>query len=189
MSTYAAFVEKTIDDILAVEKGYVNDPDDNGGETNYGITVKVARANGYDGPMLYLPIQLARDIYKARYIDRPGFGKVAEISERIAQELIDTGVNMGPSRAAEMLQRWLNGFNDRESRYEDLFVDGDIGDITLDTLKTYLAQRGDEGEKVLFMALNCTQGGRYLDLAEATPRQERFLYGWMRSRVANILKD
>lgn len=188
MSFYTTFVEKTIDDILAVEKGYVNDPDDAGGETNYGITVKVARANGYTGEMLFLPIQLARDIYKARYIDRPGFGKVAEISERIAQELIDTGVNMGPSVAALMLQRWLNGFNDRETRYEDLFPDGDIGPITLDTLKQYLVQRGDEGEKVLVMALNCTQGGRYLELAEEMPRNERFLYGWMRTRVANILE-
>jgi lysozyme family protein len=189
VSRFTTFVEATIDKVLANEKGYVNDPDDNGGETNYGITVRVARANGYTGEMLFLPISLARAIYKKRYIEEPAFDKVAELSERIAEELIDTGVNMGPSRAAEMLQRWLNGFNDRATRYEDLFVDGRIGEITLEALHDYLVQRGEEGEKVLYMALNCTQGTRYLELAEATPRQERFLYGWMRTRVANILES
>ena len=35
-------------------------------------------------------------------------------------------------------------------------------------------------------ALNCTQGGYYLDLAERRPSQEDFLYGWIRTRVLNL---
>lgn len=38
-----------IDEIIRVEGGYVNDPADSGGETNFGVTVAVARAHGYTG--------------------------------------------------------------------------------------------------------------------------------------------
>lgn len=36
--------DKIINEIIRVEGGYVNDPRDSGGETNFGITVAVARA-------------------------------------------------------------------------------------------------------------------------------------------------
>ena len=64
-------IARTIDAILRAEGGYVNDPADKGGETNYGITVAVARANGYTGPMRDLPVAMARAIYTARYITEP----------------------------------------------------------------------------------------------------------------------
>jgi lysozyme family protein len=92
-------------------------------------------------------------------------------------------VNMGPTRASEMLQRWLNGLNLEGSRYADLFVDGQIGSVTLDALRAYVDWRGAEGIDVLVCALNCTQGVRYLELAEDNSSQEDFLYGWLRSRV------
>lgn len=186
--SFDAFAARTIDKVIEAEKGYVNDPDDNGGETNWGITIAVARRYGYLGPMRELPQSVAREIYRRRYIIDPAFDRVAMRSEKLAEELVDTGVNMGPSRAAEMLQRWLNGFNDRGSKYADLFVDGRIGKVTLEALDAYLAWRDTEGERVLLMALNCAQGMRYLDIAEGNPSQEKFLYGWMRARVANILE-
>jgi lysozyme family protein len=175
--------ERFIDDILAAEKGYVDHAADRGGPTNHGITQAVARRNGYDGPMQDMPVSLAREIYRRRYIVDPGFDKVAVIDEKIGFELIDTGVNCGPMRAAEMLQRWLNGFNARGSRYADLFVDGRIGEVTLQALRAYLRWRGSEGARVMVTALNCTQGNRYLEIAENNESQESFLYGWMRNRV------
>ena len=39
--------DDTINHIIEIEGGYVNDPNDSGGETNYGVTEKVARDNGY----------------------------------------------------------------------------------------------------------------------------------------------
>src|SRR5690625_1688136 len=42
-------VKQIIDDIIRVEGAYSNNPADKGGETMYGITVSVARANGYSG--------------------------------------------------------------------------------------------------------------------------------------------
>jgi lysozyme family protein len=175
--------EPFIDAILEAEQGFVDHPSDKGGPTNFGITEATARKNGYVGAMADMPESLAREIYRKRYIVEPKFDRVALISPRIASELIDTGVNMGPAAAATMLQRWLNGFNARGSRYADLFVDGRLGEVSLDALTKFLRWRGPEGEKVLLNALNCTQGMRYLDLAEHDATQEDFLYGWMRSRV------
>ena len=43
--------QRVIDQIIKVEGGYVNDPSDSGGETNYGITKHVARKYGYKGSM------------------------------------------------------------------------------------------------------------------------------------------
>lgn len=175
--------ERVIDAILAKEQGFVDHPDDRGGPTCWGITVAVARANGWTGPMQELPLTLARSIYLKRYIVKPAFDKVAVVHADIASELIDTGVNMGPTRAAEMLQRALNAFNGNGSRYADLFVDGAIGEVTLEAMRKYLRWRGDEGAKVMVCALNVLQGGRYFDIAENNPSQESFMYGWIRSRV------
>ena len=109
-------IARVIDAILRAEGGYVNDPQDKGGETNFGITVAVARANGYTGPMRNMPEAVARAIYTARYITEPKFDQVLALHAGIGAEVIDTGVNMGPHRAAEFLQRWLNGFNDTGAR-------------------------------------------------------------------------
>lgn len=181
-------IQAIIGGVLEREQGFVDDPDDSGGATNWGITEAVARDWGYTGDMRALPRELARTIYEHRYIVGPGFDQVAQLSPVIAEEMIDTGVNMGPSRPSEMLQRWLNGFNDRGSKYGDLFVDADIGKHTLDALRAFLEWRGKEGEAVLAMALNCTQGVRYLEIAENRESQEKFLYGWMRTRVLNIVE-
>jgi hypothetical protein len=37
--------------------------------------------------------------------------------------------------------------------------------------------------RVLLTAMNCLQGDRYIQIAEARPSQERFVYGWLRARV------
>lgn len=176
--------EHIIDEVIRAEKGYVDHPDDRGGPTNFGITLAVARKNGYDGDMRDLPESLAREIYRRRYIAEPKFDLVALIDEPIGAELIDTGVNMGPAHPAMFLQRWLNAFNDTGSRYADLFVDGRIGQITLDALKAFLKWRGSEGRIVMLRALNSLQAVRYLEIAERDPSQRTFAYGWVRGRVA-----
>lgn len=175
--------EPIIEEILRVEGGYVDHPDDRGGPTNFGITLAVARKNGWQGDMRALPESLAREIYRRRYIAEPKFDLVALIDEPIGMELIDTGVNMGPAHPAMFLQRWLNAFNDTGSRYADLFVDGRIGQVTLDALKAFLRWRGREGSLVLLRSLNCLQGTRYLEISERDRTQRSFVYGQMRGRV------
>lgn len=180
----SAFIEKTVDDVIKKEAGYVDHPNDRGGPTNYGITVAVARANGYTGDMRDLPLALARTIYQKRFIVEPKFDQVLAINDAIGAELIDTGVNMGPARAAEFLQRWLNAFNKQGSAYADMFVDGRLGPVSLDALRKYLQWRGQtEGAAVLLKALNHVQGVRYLELAEANKTQEDFIYGWVKERT------
>lgn len=177
-------IAHTIDAILRAEGGYVNDPHDKGGETNFGITVAVARANGYAGPMRELPVATARAIYTARYITEPKFDQVLAIHAGIGAELIDTGVNMGPHRAAEFLQRWLNGFNDTGARYPVLTVDGNLGKQSLGALASFLKWRDQDGATVLLRALNGLQAARYLEITEANKSQRRFLFGWIKERVA-----
>lgn len=181
---FAAIIKGVIDAVLRAEGGYVNDPADAGGETNFGITVAVARANGYAGAMRDMPESVARAIYTARYIAEPKFDQVLAIHAGVAAELIDTGINMGPHRAAEFLQRCLNGFNDTGTRYSPLFVDGRLGALSLGALTDYLKWRGQEGAMVLLRALNGVQTERYLAITEANTTQRRFLYGWIKERVA-----
>ncbi|MGY0155821.1 glycoside hydrolase family 108 protein [Edwardsiella tarda] len=175
--------DQIFDALLGREGGYVDHPHDKGGPTKWGITEKVARAHGYTGDMRNLTRAQALKIYESDYWSGPRFDQVAELSARVAAELCDTGVNMGPSVPSKWLQRWLTAFNDGERLYPDISADGVIGPRTLSALRTYLDSRGEEGEQVLLRALNCSQGDRYLDLAEQRVQNESFLYGWVRERV------
>ncbi|WP_421921610.1 glycoside hydrolase family 108 protein [Marinobacter salarius] len=172
-----------IDELLDREGGYVDHADDKGGATMYGITEQVARLHGWDGKMQYMPKTLAVQIYKDQYWSAPNFDRVAMINQRIAEELLDTGVNMGVAVAAKMLQRSLNALNSQESYYADMLVDGIVGNTTLGALKHYLDRRQHHGEDVLMKALNCLQGARYITISEARERNESFLYGWLHHRI------
>jgi len=173
--------EKIINKIIDIEGGYVDDPSDSGGQTNWGITVKVARKAGYFGPMVDVSRDTAFVIYAEKYWDSVRADDILELSELVAEEVVDTSVNMGPSRAATFLQRSLNVLNDRERLYSDLTVDGSIGNITISRLKTCIAERGD---LVLVKMLNCLQGAFYVELAERREKDERFVFGWFQHRVA-----
>ena len=170
--------------ILGKEGGYVNHPDDKGGPTNWGITQATARSHGYAGDMRNLAREQALEILEADYWYGPRFDQVAAVSPVIAAELCDTGVNMGPSVQVKWFQRWLNVFNNQQQFYPELIVDGQIGPRSISALKSFLAKRGSEGETVLLRALNCSQGQRYLELAEQRASNESFVYGWVRERVS-----
>jgi len=180
-------IESIINEVIRVEGGYTNDSKDSGGETNYGITIAVARANGYTGAMKDLPIEKAYQIYYDDYVVKPGFDKVYELSPKIAEEVVDTGVNMGVGVASKFLQQCLNAFNDESRDYPDVIVDGKVGSGTLAALKAFLKKRkGDgkgDGEVVLLKALNALQGARYIMLTETSPKNRRFSYGWIKNRI------
>lgn len=180
-------IDSIIDRVLERERGFVDHPSDRGGPTNYGITEATARLNGYVGDMREMPIAFARAIYLRRYVSEPWFDRVAAASPVVGEELVDTGVVMGPATAAIFFQRWLNGFNAQARYYGDLFVDGRIGPATLSAFGAYLTKRGEEGQSVMVAALNSVQGARFLAIAEADKTQEDFLYGWVRSRVLGLL--
>lgn len=174
---------KIIDNIIKIEGGYVNDPSDSGGETKYGITKAVAIANGYNGEMKLLPYSFAFEIYSKRYWDSMNLDEVEKLAPKIAEELCDTGVNMGVKRAAIFLQRCLNVLNNTGSAYSDIVVDGDIGKKSLSALKSFLDLRRNDGEKILLAMLNCLQGEFYISLAEKREKDERFVFGWFKNRI------
>jgi lysozyme family protein len=177
-------IDSLIDGVIGREGAFSDNPNDSGGPTMWGITERVARANGYNGPMRDMPRETAKNIYFARYVQGPGFAAVMAVSDAIAEELVDTGVNMGPGVASLFLQQALNGLNSQGHDYADIAEDGDVGDGTIRALKAFLAKRGKEGEAVLLKALNCLQGARYIELARGRAANEAFLYGWLRTRVA-----
>lgn len=172
-----------IEDVLSNEGGYVNDSRDAGGETNFGITIKTARANGYTGAMRAMPRDFAFEVYRRQYVVAPQFDKVANLSPTVAAELVDTGVNMGPKVASGFLQRALNVLNNGGKDYPDIAADGAIGPATLGALKAFLGKRGPVGEARLLALLNALQGERYVSLAEGRSANEAFMYGWL-ARVA-----
>ena len=180
----AVDVDQLIDAAIEREGGYVNHHADTGGPTNFGITEAVARANGFLGPMRQLPREEAVRIYTRLFWLRPRFDEIARRSSRIASELFDTGINMGPAVAATFVQRALTALNRNGSDYPDLAPDGRIGDRTLAAFDAFLRLRGtSSGETVLLRALEALQGERYLRLAERRPANEAFLYGWLANRV------
>lgn len=176
----SARIKEIIDEIIRVEGDFVDDPDDRGGATRFGITIAVARAWGYRGEMKDLPRQMAFDIYLSRYVQTPQYDKVIELSPKLGEELVDTGVNMGPAVATMFLQRWLNALSGSK-----LFVDGRLGPMSIGVLQKYIkSRRAGESELILFRALNSLQAVRYLELAEKNPSQGKFLNGWLLNRVS-----
>jgi lysozyme family protein len=180
-------VDALIEAVIEREGGYVNHPNDRGGPTCFGITEAVARAHGYAGAMRHLPREEAAAIYRRLYWLRPRFDEVAKRAKRIAAELFDTGVNMGPAVAATFLQRALTALNRNARDYPDLVPDGRVGPRTLSALDAYLRVRGHQsGQTVLLRALEALQGEWYLRLAERRPANEAFLYGWLANRLGSI---
>lgn len=171
-------------EVLVLEGGYSDDPDDPGGETNHGITAAVARANGYVGSMRDIPLDVVGRIYKAQYWDTLRLDAIVLSSVGVATELFDTGVNCGIAFAGRCLQRALNAFNRGAADYPDVAVDGVVGPMTVSAFRRFLAVRGDSGETVLLRALNAMQGEHYIALTEAVPADKRFAFGWFNQRVS-----
>lgn len=176
-------INRLIDELIAREGGYINHRADKGGPTCWGITESVARAQGYEGAMWAFPRSEAARIYRTLYWEAPRFCDIAGLSDAVAAELFDTGVNMGPPTAAGFLQRALNALNRGQRDYADLTVDRKVGPATIETLRAFLAKRGTKGEAVLLKAMEALQGERYLALAEQRPANEAFLFGWLENRI------
>lgn len=176
-------IDQLIDEVIGREGGYSNHPADKGGPTRWGVTEAVARAHGYRGEMRAFPREEAVSIYRRLYWQRPGFDRVEPIVPRVATELFDTGVNMGPATATGFLRRALNALNRGGADFSDLPVSGGIDDAIIAALRKFIAKRGAAGEAVLLKAIEALQGERYVRIAETRPANEAFLYGWLANRI------
>lgn len=154
--------DKAFDRLIAHEGGYVNHPDDPGGETNWGITKAVAVANGYTGEMRSMPRAEAKRIYRSAFWDR---AKADQYDGAIAFQLFDSAVNHGIGNSIRFLQRAV-GVAD----------DGKVGKFTLDAIKAMSVTD-------VLMRFNAERLEFYTKLSTWTS----FGRGWTR-RVAENLK-
>ena len=182
MQGQSAFL-KAFAHVVGVEGGYSNHPSDLGGKTIFGITEAVARENGYMSDMAKMPLNIAQQIYYNRYWDKMQLNDVCRMSSDLAFEMFDTGVNMGNAWAILFLQKCLNAFNSQGKLYPDVKEDGVMGRATLQVLHAFYAKRSIKGGIVLLKAMNGLQCARYLDLAQARPANEDFVFGWIANRV------
>jgi lysozyme family protein len=166
---------------LPGKTGYVNDPDDPGCETNYGITKKTAVQNGYLGSMIEMTWEFVQYVYRVNYWEKVGGDENPD--QDIANELFDTAVNCGPEIVVGFLQRVLNVMNNRGTIYQDLLVDGICGEITVGTLKNALLRGSSYMRWNILKALNAFQGVRYIELAEKNSKLEKYVGGWFQIRI------
>jgi lysozyme family protein len=173
------------------EGGYANNPADTGGETMFGVS----RNNFKDwpgweivdqikaaNPRTYVAVlnnhsqlkEQARAFYKAVFWDCYRADQIQ--NQAIANELFDTGVNMGQSRAATFLQRAINVTNNRGKRSPDVVVDGKVGPATIAALNAHTKPA------LVFKVLNGLQCAAYVSFAESKESQEQFMESWL-SRV------
>ena len=151
---------KEFNDIIEItlhhEGGYVNDPNDLGGETNFGI----AKRFYPDEDIKNLTKDGAKDIYRRDYWDK---NKVDDMPEQLRHIYFDMCVNQGRGRAVKILQITAN------AKGAGLKVDGGLGPKTIGSLKNV------ELERVRAYRIKY-----YADLVTRKPDLEKFYFGWFR---------
>jgi len=150
--------------VLRFEGGYVNDPDDAGGETNKGIIKKV-----YDKyrKSKKLPVQSVKkisheeveDIYKENYWLK---AKCDKLPKAVALIHFDATVNCGVRQANKFLQRSVNAK-----------ADGVVGPKTLENVKKL------QPKDIVRMYLE-KRVDFYINLVVKNNSQIKFLKGWIR---------
>ena len=148
--------DEIIEHVLKHEGGYVNDPTDLGGETNYGITKRFYP----DVDIKNLTKEQAKEIYKRDYWDK---NRVDELPEHLRYIFFDMCVNQGRGTAVKVLQRAAN------AKGAKLKVDGGMGPATLKAVQNVEHDRV-KSYRVL----------HYANLVINKPEQEKFWYGWFK---------
>lgn len=175
--------EQAIAVVLRHEGHIANDPDDPGGYTVYGISLRAAKQLGdldgdgwaeldldHDGDvdiddMQSVTLSEAKAFYKKAYW-RPVYETLPPV---IAVKLFDFAVNMGHSQAHKLIQRAVRAANPSGERLID---DGIIGRRSLKGIKSC-------DPDVLLAALRSEAAGFYRSLAAANHRMNKFLNGWL----------
>jgi lysozyme family protein len=175
--------------VMTNEGGYANNKSDRGGETYKGVSRKNfstwqgwpiidAAKTKFNFPHSLAAIEelqkMVLSFYKENFWNRLNLDLVND--QKLANELFDTGVNMGTGVASLFLQRVLNVSNRNGQDYPDIALDGIVGHKTIESVNNH--KRPND----LFKALNCLQGAKYISICEANPSQEIFFRSWF-SRV------
>jgi lysozyme family protein len=109
--------DQAFDRLLGNEGGYINDPNDPGGETNWGIS----KRSYPNVDIKALTREGAKRIYRTDFWDR---ANMDGYDPAIAFQVFDIAVNSGIETAVRMLQRAAN-----------VADDGHIGPVTIAAVK------------------------------------------------------
>lgn len=156
--------EQSFEKLIGHEGRYSNNPNDPGGETMFGVTKAVARAHGYTGNMIDLPLNAAKLIYKSSYWD---MSRCDELPEAVRFDTFDAAVNSGVGQAVKFLQR-AAGVQD----------DGVIGPKTLSAIRAMDPQLLDKrlsGYRLRFMT--------------ELKNWPTFAKGWVARIATNLIED
>lgn len=145
--------------ILAHEGGYVNDPQDPGGETNYGIS---RRSYPYVDIKNLTPDKAA-EIYYNDWWKPLHLGEIDD--DRLAAKIFDTCINCGKSGGAKILQAAL------AERGHTVPQDGYMHQQVID------ACNKSNVDKLLISFMFC-QLGHYMNITQNRPSNSVFLRGW-----------
>lgn len=175
-------VEQIAEEIVAREGGFVNDPDDPGGATNFGVTIHTMRRLGLDldrdgdvdvGDVRALSRGQAVAIFVDHFYRRPG---ISGLPEALRASVFDMYVNAG-ANAVKILQRLLREMG------EAVDVDGVIGRQT----QGAAARAAQAAPDHIADAYGIARRNYYLALADARPASRKFARtraggkgGWIR---------
>lgn len=155
--------------IVAREGGYVDDPDDPGGATNFGVTIGTLRRLGHDltgdgrvdsDDVRALTQAQAVAIFVQYYFERPQIGALPQV---LQPSVFDMYVNAG-ANAVKVLQRLLN-----DMRIE-ADVDGVIGPQTIAAAQQAFEAAPDH----LANAYGIARRNYYYALADARPASRKY---------------
>lgn len=175
--------ERAVAIVLRHEGIFSDDPDDPGGPTNYGISLRflqgmVLDLDGdgwmdgdldHDGDIDVDDIRLvdkerATEIYHDQFWNRYGYHRLGDFM--VATKIFDLAVNMGPRQSHKVLQRAI-----RAGGYHRTKIDGILGPLTFAAANgTWLG---------LIQASRSEAAGVYRMIAAIKPRSEKYLAGWM----------
>lgn len=162
-------VQQIAEEIVAREGGYVNDPDDPGGATNFGVTIHTMRALGLDldrdgdvdaRDVRALTREQAVSIFIKNYFQKT---RIDILPEPIQASVFDMYVNAG-SNAVKILQRLLKEFG------EPVVVDGGLGPAT-----AAAATRAYDKAGMFFVdAYGIARRNYYFGLADRRPASRKY---------------
>ena len=169
MGFFMTSVDEIAKAIIAREGGYVNDKDDPGGATKYGVTIGTLKRLGIDvtgdgavnvADVKALSRDQAKDIFLKEYYERP---RIGELPEALRASVFDMSVNAGKA-SVEILQRLLTemGFT--------VEADGVIGPKTL----TAAAQAMEAASGFLVDAYGIARRNWYYGLADRRPTLRKY---------------
>lgn len=169
MADFTSRLSDLVNALILREGGYVNDPDDRGGPTKYGITLATLQA--WRGrPVSPADVEAlttteASAIYAAQYFTRPGFDAVPD--PMLQEFLFDFAVNSGPGTAVKALQTVLK----QSGTYTDK-IDGDFGP------KSRAALAKINNQPALFFAVKCERYELLLRDVGSRAVDSKYAAGW-----------